>query len=116
MDGVVGVVQKRNPNVCTEVVGSIVGSPSPTSSPSAVEKDEKQKERLTAICTLDGQQPGDYVYWDGIYTVLHTEGGALGLSPSSLSPPRIRGFPPSFFPQRRSPITKSTREVFLFNW
>ena len=79
MDGVVGVVQRRNPNVCTEVVGSIVGSPSPTSSPSAAEKDEKQKERLTAICTLDGQQPGDY--WDGIYAVLHTEGAHWDFPP-----------------------------------
>ena len=81
MDGVVGVVQRRNPNVCTEVVGSIVGSPSPTSSPSAAEKDEKQKERLTAICTLDSQQAGGYVHWDGIYAVLHTEGGTLGFPP-----------------------------------
>ena len=64
MNGVVGVVQRRNPNVCTEVVGSIFGSPSSTSSPSAAEKEKKRKERLTAICTLDGQQAGNY--WDGV--------------------------------------------------
>ena len=60
MDGVVGVAQRRNPTVCTEVVGGIATSP-----PSS-EKVEREGEgegddgpsdpgRLTAICTLDGQ-------------------------------------------------------------
>ena len=79
MDGVVGVVQRRNPNVCTEVVGSIVGSPSPTSSPSAAEKDEKQRERLTAICTLDGQQAGVLEWY--IDRVAYRGNGALGFPP-----------------------------------
>ena len=57
-DGVVGVAQRRNPVVCTEVVGGIAMTTSLSSCQpfAAVKREEtKERERLTAICTLDGQ-------------------------------------------------------------
>jgi hypothetical protein len=56
-DGVVGVAQRRNPVVCTEVVGGIAMTTVLSSCQpcAAVDREEtKERERLTAICTLDG--------------------------------------------------------------
>ena len=66
IDGAIGVVQRRNPIVGTEIVGNITPAPQSTvdqsSSASRVEekgrgKDEEMEPRgtLTALCTLDGQ-------------------------------------------------------------
>ena len=57
-DGLVGVAQRRNPMVCTEVVGGIAMTPQPSSrqpSTAGERVEVRERERLTAICTLDGQ-------------------------------------------------------------
>ena len=50
----VGVVQRRNPTVCTEVVGSIAVSPSMPGSLQPTVQQQEQKDGLVVICTLDG--------------------------------------------------------------
>ena len=56
MEGVVGVVQRRTPIVCTEVVGNITTSSplSRLSSSSSSEQPGAQGDSTVAICTLDG--------------------------------------------------------------
>ena len=60
IDGCIGVVQRRNPIVGTEVVGNIVPVPTlceqPSLSPKMEKKGRKDEcgEMLTALCTLDG--------------------------------------------------------------
>ena len=53
-DGVVGVAQRGNPMVCTEVMGSITMAPSSLLRQPSADDGEGMRERLTAICTLDG--------------------------------------------------------------
>ena len=73
VDGVIGVVQRRNPIVGTEVVGNITPTPetkhlssssssssSSTKSSTVEEREKKDGKmetggRLTALCTLDGE-------------------------------------------------------------